>query len=57
MTQELFSAGKAAKELDVAAKAVKEAIDKLKIEADVIKGNCKYYTRETLEKIKKGLNK
>ena len=57
MAEELFSAGKAAKELNVAAKAVKEAIAKLKLEADVVKGNCKYYTKETLEKIKQAIEK
>ena len=49
---DLLSAGKVAKALDVPPKAVKAAIEALKLEPDVVKGNCKYYTKESMEKIK-----
>jgi hypothetical protein len=51
-TKDLYTAGKIAKEFGLTGKAVKAAIEELKITPDVIKGNCKYYTRETAEKIK-----
>jgi len=50
--EELLTAGKIAKEFDVPQKIIKNIIQELNIEADVVKGNCKYYTRETAEKIK-----
>lgn len=50
--QELLTAGKLAKEFDVPQKIIKNIIQEMNIEADVIKGNCKYYTRETANKIK-----
>jgi len=52
MAEELYSAGKVAKALEIPAKAVKAAIEELKLEPDVVKGNCKYYTKESMEKIK-----
>jgi len=55
--QDLFSAGKIAKELEVPAKVIKNAIESLSIEPDVIKGNCKYYTKETVQKIKVSVSK
>ncbi len=50
--QELLTAGKIAKEFEVPQKIIKNIIQDLNIEADVVKGNCKYYTRETADKIK-----
>ena len=52
MAEELLSAGKVAKALDVAPKKVKEAIEKVGLEPDVVKGGCKYYGPESVEKIK-----
>ncbi len=54
---DLFTAGKIAKELEVPAKAIKNAIESLAIEPDVVKGNCKYYTKETVDKIKATISK
>ena len=50
--QELLTAGKIAKEFDVSQKIIKNIIQEMNIEPDVVKGNCKYYTRETADKIK-----
>ena len=50
--QDLLTAGKIAKEFDVPQKVIKNIIQEMNIEADAVKGNCKYYTRETAEKIK-----
>ncbi len=55
--EELFTAGKVAKELDVPQKLVKVAIEELGLEPDVVKGNCKYYTRATVDKIKDKIQK
>lgn len=53
--QNLLSAGKLAKEWDVPAKKVKQAIEKAGVEPDVIKGSCKYYGQETAKTIKAAL--
>ena len=50
--KDLYTAGKIAKEFGLTNKAVKAAIEELKIEPDVVKDNCKYYTKETAGKIK-----
>ncbi len=55
MAEELMSAGKVAKALEVAPKKVKAAIEKAGVEPDVVKGSCKYYKPETVEKIKAAL--
>ena len=55
--EELLTAGKVAKELDVPQKLVKLAIEELGLEPDVVKGNCKYYTRVTVDKIKDKIQK
>ena len=55
--EELLTAGKIAKELDVPQKLVKVAIEELSLKPDVVKGNCKYYTRPTVDKIKDKIQK
>jgi hypothetical protein len=52
---ELLTAGKLATAWGVSPKLVKQAIEKAGVEADVVKGGCKYYGPETAEKIKKEL--
>lgn len=53
--QELYTAGKLAKEWGVSQKAVKAAIEKAGVTPDVKKGACNYYTKETAEKIRLAL--
>ena len=53
--EELFTTGKLAKEWGVQPKAVKAAIEKTGVVPDVKKGACNYFTKETVEKIKKNL--
>ncbi len=55
MAEELLSAGKLAKALEVSPKKVKEAIEKAGIEPDVVKSGCKYYGAESAKKIKAAL--
>jgi len=55
--QDLLTAGKIAKEFEVPQKVIKTIIQEMNIEPDVVKGNCKYYTRETAEKIKAKIEK
>lgn len=56
MAEELLSAGKVAQALDVTPKKVKEAIEKAGLEPDVVKGSCKYYNPQSVEKIKAALD-
>ena len=51
--QDLLTAGKISKEFEIPQKAVKQVIADLKIEPDLVKSGCKYYSRETAEKIRK----
>jgi hypothetical protein len=53
--EELYTAGKLAKEWGVQPKAVKAAIEKTGLQPDVKKGACSYFTQNTAEKIKKNL--
>lgn len=55
MAEDLFTAGKLAKEWGVSPKAVKAAIEKAGVDEDVKKGACRYYNAETAKKIKKHL--
>lgn len=55
MADTLMTAGKLAKAWDVPQKKIKEAIEQAGIEADVVKGNCKYYSEETSKQIKAAL--
>ena len=55
MADNLMTAGKLAKAWDVPQKKIKEAIEQAGIEADVVKGNCKYYSEETSKQIKAAL--
>jgi hypothetical protein len=57
MAEALTTAGKLAKELNVAEKKIKEAIAKAGVEPDAVKGACKYYGTATIEKIKAALEK
>lgn len=57
MAEQLLTAGKLAKELNVPEKKIKEAIQKANIEADVVKGGCKYYSPATVKKIQAALEK
>ena len=52
---DLLTAGKIAKELGVSPAKLKKIILNLEIEPDLKKGNCSYYGRKTVEKIKKNL--
>ncbi len=56
MADELLTAGKIAKALEVTPKKIKDAIDKAGIEPDSVKGNCKYYAPKTVEKIKAAID-
>ncbi len=56
MAEELLTAGKVAAALNVPPKKVKAAIEKAGLEPDVVKGACKYYKPETVEKIKAALD-
>jgi hypothetical protein len=47
-----YTAGKLAEALGIPAGKVKKLIDELKIEADEVKGACKYYGEAALKKIK-----
>lgn len=53
---DLYTAGKIAKELGVKPGEVKKAITSLKLDPDVKKGNCSYYRGTTVNKIKKALS-
>jgi len=55
MADDLFTAGKLAKEWGVSPKEVKAAIEKAGVDEDVKKGACRYYTAETAKKIRKHL--
>ena len=55
MADDLFTAGKLAKEWGVPPKDVKAAIEKSGVCEDVKKGACRYYKPETAAKIKKAL--
>lgn len=57
MADELLTAGKLAKELNVPEKKIKEAIEKAGIQPDAVKGPCKYYGPATVAKIKTELEK
>ncbi len=57
MAEELLTAGKLAKVLNVPEKKIKEAIEKAGIQPDVVKGACKYYGPAAAEKIKAELQK
>ena len=56
MAEEVLTAGKVATALQVSPKKIKDAIEKAGLEADVIKGGCKYYKLESVEKIKAALD-
>ena len=56
MAEELLSAGKIAKVLEVSPKKIKEAIEKAGVEPDSVKGSCKYYGPATVEKIKAAID-
>ena len=49
-SQDLYTAGKLAKEWGVAQKDIKKTIEKLNLEPDVKKGACNYYLKETADK-------
>jgi hypothetical protein len=53
---DLYTAGKIAKELGVKPGEVKKAITALNLEPDVKKGNCSYFWGATVKKIKKELS-
>ncbi len=53
--EELFTAGKLAKEWGVPPKKVKIAIEKAGVAPDVKKGKCNYFVGETVAKIKANL--
>ncbi len=53
--EEMLSASKWAEKLGVSAGKVKKAIEKLALEPTSIKGNCKYYSADSAEKIKEAL--
>lgn len=55
--QDLFTVGKLAKEWGVPQKEIKNAIAKIKIQPDVKKGACNYFTRESADKIKMAIEK
>ena len=55
MADDLSSAGKLAKAWGVPPKKVKEAIEKTRVEPDVVKSGCNYYGPETAQKIKAAL--
>jgi hypothetical protein len=55
MADDLYTAGKLAKEWGVSPKDVKAAIEKAGVGEDVKKGACRYYSAETAAKIKKAL--
>lgn len=57
MAEELLTAAKVAKALNVSEKKVKEAIEKANIQPDSVKGACKYYGPATVAKIKTELEK
>ena len=50
---EMLTAGKIAKELGISPAKLKKVIQELAIEPDVKKGNCSYYGKKTVAKIKK----
>jgi hypothetical protein len=50
--KDLFTAGNMAKEIGVSEGKVKKAIQELNIEPSAKKGACKYYSTESLEKVK-----
>ncbi|MGB9772676.1 MAG: hypothetical protein ACP5JH_01885 [Bacteroidota bacterium] len=54
---ELFTAGKLATQWKVSQADVKKVIKALGIKADVVKGNCSYYSAESAARIKKALGK
>ena len=54
-TDDLLSTGKWADKLGVSAAKIKKAIIELNIEPDQKKGNCAYYSSETMDKVKKAL--
>ncbi|MFA6570117.1 MAG: hypothetical protein WCT77_02660 [Bacteroidota bacterium] len=51
----LLTAAKIAIEVGVTPAKIKQVIAELKIEPDMIRCNCNYYTDKTILKIKKGL--
>ena len=53
--EEMLSASKWAEKLGVSAGKVKKAIEQLGLEPSASKGNCKYYSAESAEKIKDAL--
>mgnify|MGYP006306913045 CR=1 FL=1 len=55
MADDLSSAGKLAKAWGVPPKKVKEAIEKTRVEPDVVKSGCNYYGPQTAKKIKAAL--
>jgi hypothetical protein len=54
-TEDLLTAGKVAKALEVKPAEVKKAITELGLEPDVVKGGCSYYNPDSVMKIKKKL--
>jgi len=55
MANEMYTAGKLAKELGVSQGKVKKLLAALDIQPDEVKRNCKYYGSATLEKLKAAL--
>lgn len=53
--EELLTVGKIAEQLSVPAAKVKKVIQELGIEPTVKKGNCNYYSKNELSKIKKAI--
>ncbi len=53
--EELLTVGKIAEQLSVPAAKVKKVIQELSIEPAVKKGNCSYYSKNELSKIKKAI--
>jgi len=54
---ELFTAARLAKIYGVTPSEIKKAIKDSKVKADAIKRGCSYYSKATIEKIKKALPK
>lgn len=52
-TQELFTTGKVAENLNVSLNKVKKAILELKIQPAMKKGVCNYYSKDVIKTLKK----
>jgi hypothetical protein len=52
-TEEMLTAAKWAAQFNIPQSKFKKAIQDLKIEADLVKAGCNYYSRKTIEKVLK----